>query len=60
MQNIRSNAEGVATIDVMAEGVTLGKGGLNDVASRAVVVHALPDDYRSHPRGTRAIGSPAG
>lgn len=51
MNNIRANAEGVATIDVHVEGVTLGGGAVNDIAERAVVVHAAPDDYRSQPAG---------
>jgi len=51
MDNIVSNAEGVATVDVHASGVTLGGGAANDVAGKAVVVHAAPDDYTSQPTG---------
>ena len=46
-----SNAEGVAKVDVHASGVTLGGGAANDVAGKAVVVHAAPDDYTSQPAG---------
>ena len=51
MDNIVSNAEGVATADVHASGVILGSGAANDVAGKAVVVHAAPDDYNSQPAG---------
>lgn len=51
MDNIVANADGVAKVSVHASGVTLGGGGGNDVADRAVIVHAAPDDYRSQPAG---------
>lgn len=51
MDNIVADAYGVAHVDVRARGVTLGGGASNDVAGRAVVVHAGPDDYRSQPAG---------
>lgn len=51
MNNIVANAQGVAQVDVHAEGVTLGGGTANDIAGRAVIVHAAPDDYRSQPAG---------
>jgi len=51
MDNIVANAQGVARVDVHARGVTLGGGAANDVAGRAVVVHAAPDDYSSQPAG---------
>lgn len=51
MDNIVANSEGVARVDVHASGVTLGGGASNDVAGRAVVVHAAPDDYVSQPAG---------
>lgn len=51
MNNIVANAEGVARVDVHAQGVTLGGGAANDIAGRAVIVHAAPDDYQSQPSG---------
>mgnify|MGYP000912588945 CR=1 FL=1 len=51
MNNIVADAEGVAKIDAHVEGVTLGGGAVNDVAGRALIVHAAPDDYTSQPAG---------
>ena len=51
MDNLVANAQGVARVDVHASGVTLGGGAANDVAGRAVVVHATADDYASQPAG---------
>ena len=45
-----ANAEGTARVDAHFEGVALG-GGANDVAGKAIVVHADPDDYTSQPAG---------
>ena len=49
--NLMANASGVAKVDVHLRGVTLGGGAANDIAGRAVVVHAVADDYRSQPAG---------
>ena len=51
MDNIVANPQGVARVDVHASGVILGGGAPNDVAGRAVVVHASADDYRTQPTG---------
>jgi Cu-Zn family superoxide dismutase len=51
MDNLQANAEGVANVDVHLRGVTLGGGAANDIAGRALVVHAGADDYRSQPAG---------
>lgn len=51
MDNLVADAEGVAKVDAHARAVTLGGGAGNDVAGRAVVVHAAPDDYASQPAG---------
>ncbi|WP_425501241.1 superoxide dismutase family protein [Pseudoxanthomonas suwonensis] len=51
MDNLTSNAEGVAAVDAHLHGVTLGGGAANDIAGRAVIVHADPDDYQSQPTG---------
>ena len=49
--NIVADAKGVAKIDAHVTGVTLGGGASNDVANRAVIVHAAADDYTSQPTG---------
>ena len=49
--NLVANAEGTARVDAHFEGVALGGGGANDVAGKAIVVHADPDDYTSQPAG---------
>ena len=51
MDNLTANAEGVADVDIHLSGVTLGGGAANDIAGRAVIVHAAPDDYTSQPSG---------
>ena len=51
MDNIEADAEGVARVNVHLRGVTLGGAAANDIAGRAVIVHADPDDYQSQPTG---------
>jgi len=49
--NIVADARGVARIDAHVGGVTLGGGAANDIAGRAVIVHAAADDYTTQPTG---------
>ena len=49
--NLVADARGVAKVDAHIRGVSLGGGGVNDIARRAVVIHASPDDYSSQPAG---------
>src|SRR3546814_20204118 len=51
MDNLTANAQGVADVNIHLAGVTLGGGAANDIAGRAVIVHAAPDDYTSQPPG---------
>jgi superoxide dismutase, Cu-Zn family len=51
MDNLVADAQGRARVDVHVRGVSLGTGLANDVAGRALVAHAVPDDYRSQPAG---------
>ncbi|WP_269792567.1 superoxide dismutase family protein [Stenotrophomonas sp. Iso1] len=51
MDNLQANSDGVVHVDVHLRGVTLGGGAVNDIAGRALVVHAGADDYRSQPAG---------
>jgi len=50
MDNFVADARGVARVDVHALGVSLG-GGDTDIGGRAIVVHAMPDDYVTQPAG---------
>jgi len=49
--NIVADGKGVARINAHLDGVTLGGGAANDVAGRAVIVHAAADDYTTQPTG---------
>lgn len=49
--NLVADAQGVAHVDAHFSGVSLGTGAANDIAGRALIVHAAPDDYRSQPSG---------
>jgi len=49
--NVLANGSGVANIDTHVMGVSLGGGAANDIAGRAIVVHAAADDYTSQPAG---------
>lgn len=49
--NIRADAQGTAEVNIHMEGVTLGDGGPNDIAGRAIVVHEKADDYTTQPSG---------
>ena len=51
LPNQKANADGVATVDVLAHDVELGTGGSTDIIGGAVIVHAKPDDYTSQPSG---------
>jgi Cu-Zn family superoxide dismutase len=51
IDNITADAQGVAHVNMHVPGLTLGTGAANDIAGRAIVVHADPDDYRSQPAG---------
>ena len=51
MDNLRADAQGRVNVDVRLPGVTLGGGAPNDIAGRALIVHANADDYRSQPAG---------
>ncbi len=51
MNNIVADGEGVAKVNLVMHGVTLGGGAVNDIAGRAFIVHASPDDYTSQPTG---------
>lgn len=49
--NLKADAAGVASVNAHFSGVSLRSGAANDVAGKAIVVHADPDDYASQPAG---------
>lgn len=49
--NLVADANGVVRVDAHISGVSLGGGAANDIAGRAIVVHAAADDYSSQPAG---------
>ena len=51
MDNITAGAQGTAALDIHLRGVTIGGNAPNDIAGRALVVHAAADDYTSQPAG---------
>ncbi len=51
MDNLRADAEGVAHLDMILAGISLGDGAPSDVIGKALIVHADADDYRSQPSG---------
>ncbi|PPU78561.1 superoxide dismutase [Xanthomonas cucurbitae] len=51
MDNLRADAEGVAHLDMIVSGISLGDGAPNDVVGKALIVHADADDDRSQPSG---------
>ena len=51
IDNIVADANGVAHVNMHVPGLTLGGGAASDIAGRAIIVHADPDDYASQPSG---------
>lgn len=51
MVNLRADDQGIAQVDTIVEGASLGTGRADDVLGKAIVVHEKPDDYTSQPSG---------
>ena len=51
MPNVTSNAEGIAELDAVIDGLSLRTGEPNDIIGRAIVVHEKADDYKTQPSG---------
>ena len=51
--NAKADQNGRATIDISVKGITLEDkdGAPNQILGKALVVHALPDDYKTQPSG---------
>lgn len=49
--NLVANDQGVAAVDSLLRGGTLGDGAATDIIGRGVIVHADADDYVSQPTG---------
>ena len=50
LPSIKADANGVATVRTRVAGTLLGAGA-EDIAGKAIVVHASPDDYTTQPTG---------
>jgi Cu-Zn family superoxide dismutase len=55
MDNLLADREGLAHLDLVLQGASLGGGAGTDILGRALVVHADPDDYRSQPAGNAGV-----
>jgi Cu-Zn family superoxide dismutase len=53
MQNARADDNGRAMIDITVKGATLGDkdAGPGGILGKSLVVHAMPDDYKTQPSG---------
>lgn len=60
MANITADAGGIARIDQQLIGVTLGGGGYNDIADRAIVVRERAADYVTQPDGAAGARTACG
>lgn len=51
IHNQAADAQGIAIVDVLMHGISLGTGGSDDVLGRSVIVHRDRDDYATQPAG---------
>jgi superoxide dismutase, Cu-Zn family len=53
MPNVKADKDGRVTVDVSVKGVTLvdKDGAPHEILGKALVVHAMPDDYKTQPSG---------
>jgi len=47
---LKADANGNATVSFTLHGVTIGSGE-TDIVGRGLIVHAMPDDYKTQPTG---------
>jgi Cu-Zn family superoxide dismutase len=51
LPNLIADGKGELLIDVVSRDLELGSGSVADIAGRALVLHAQPDDYTTQPAG---------
>src|SRR5690606_11226733 len=53
LPNVKADEDGRALVDVTAEGVTFvdKDGAPTEILGKSIVVHALPDDFKTQPSG---------
>jgi Cu-Zn family superoxide dismutase len=51
MPNLKTDAQGKATVQFEVDSVTIGSGAPNDILGKAIIVHRDADDYKSQPVG---------
>ena len=56
--NLNANEYGKATLSIMVDGISVGKGA-DGVIGRGVIVHADPDDLKTDPGGNSETASDA-
>lgn len=49
--NLVANDQGVAAVDTLLQGASLGDGAASEIVGRGVIVHADADDYVTQPTG---------
>lgn len=60
MDNLRADAEGVAHLDMIVSGISLGDAAPTDVVGKSLIVHANADDYRGQPSGNAGARTACG
>jgi Cu-Zn family superoxide dismutase len=53
LPNVKADKDGRALVDITAEGVTFvdRDGAPTEILGKSIVVHAMPDDYKTQPSG---------
>lgn len=51
MPNLKADVKGAAAVELTISGASLGTGQSGDLIGKGVIVHAMPDDYKTQPSG---------